>query len=147
MAARLACPDAADGFVLDGFPRTLPQAQALDALLDMDGLALDAVLELYLIRDEIIRRLSGRQTCRACGRIWHLTFNPAPNGQCGDCGAELFQRVDDEPATVARRLDVYAQQTLPVVAHYRAVGILATIDGAGPVEVVLQHALTALVRV
>jgi adenylate kinase len=145
VAARLARPDAVDGFVLDGFPRTLAQAQALDTLLAVDSITPDAVIEFRVDPDEIVRRISGRRTCRACGRAWHVVADPPPHGRCGDCGGEVYQRGDDEPATIAHRLEVYAEQTLPIVAHYREVGILASIDGTGPVGAVFERALAALV--
>ena len=144
VADRLAQSDAADGFVLDGFPRTLAQAQALDTLLAVDGIALDTVIEFQVGADEIIRRISGRRTCRGCGRAWHVEFNPPPGGRCGDCGADVYQRGDDQPATVTRRLQVYAEQTLPIVDHYRKVGVLASVDGTGAVGEVLERALTAV---
>ena len=108
---RLAEPDAADGFLLDGFPRTTPQAAALDKLLADLGTALDLVLELVVDDDEVIRRLSGRRTCRGCGKIWHVEFDATTReGVCDRCGAELFQRDDDKAETIAERLRVYARE-------------------------------------
>jgi adenylate kinase len=142
---RLAEPDAAEGFLLDGFPRTTPQAAALDKLLADLGTALDLVLELVVDDDEVIRRLSGRRTCRGCGRIWHVEFDPTTrDGICDRCGAELFQRDDDKPETIAARLREYGEKTAPLVDYYGAQGKLVGIDATGPVEDVTVRAIDAL---
>jgi adenylate kinase len=142
---RLAEPDAADGFLLDGFPRTVPQAVALDKLVADLGAGLDVVLELVVDDDEVIRRLSGRRTCRGCGKIWHVEFDPPlREGACDRCGGELFQREDDRAETVAERLRVYARDTAPLVDYYGAQGKLVGIDAAGPVEDVTVRAIDAL---
>ncbi|SCL40789.1 Adenylate kinase [Micromonospora pallida] len=142
---RLAEPDAAEGFLLDGFPRTTPQAAALDKLLADLGTALDVVLELVVDDDEVIRRLSGRRTCRGCGKIWHVEFDATTrDGICDRCGAELFQRDDDKPETIAARLREYAEKTAPLVDYYGAQGKLVGIDATGPVEDVTVRAIDAL---
>jgi adenylate kinase len=142
---RLAEADATDGFLLDGFPRTNPQAVALDKLLADLGTALELVLELVVDDDEVIRRLSGRRTCRGCGKIWHVEFDPPTHdGICDRCGGELFQRDDDKPETVAERLRVYARDTAPLVDYYGAQGKLVGIDATGPVEDVTVRAIDAL---
>jgi adenylate kinase len=142
---RLAEADATDGFLLDGFPRTNPQAVALDKLLADLGTALELVLELVVDDDEVIRRLSGRRTCRGCGKIWHVEFDPPTHdGTCDRCGGELFQRDDDKPETVAERLRVYARDTAPLVDYYGAQGKLVGIDATGPVEDVTVRAIDAL---
>ncbi|KAB1161147.1 adenylate kinase [Micromonospora sp. DT46] len=142
---RLAEPDASEGFLLDGFPRTTPQAAALDKLLADLGTALDLVLELVVDDDEVIRRLSGRRTCRGCGKIWHVEFDATSrDGICDRCGAELFQRDDDKPETIATRLREYADKTAPLVDYYGAQGKLVGIDATGPVEDVTVRAIDAL---
>ncbi|HEY8451953.1 MAG: adenylate kinase [Micromonosporaceae bacterium] len=142
---RLAEPDAADGFLLDGFPRTTPQAVALDKMLADLGTGLDVVLELVVDDDEVIRRLSGRRTCRGCGKVWHVDFDPPQReGVCDRCGGELYQREDDRPETIAERLRVYARDTAPLVDYYGAQGKLVGIDATGPVEDVTQRAIDAL---
>lgn len=142
---RLAEPDAADGFLLDGFPRTTVQATALDKILADLGAGLDLVLELVADDDEVIRRLSGRRTCRNCGKIWHVEFDPPKqDGTCDRCGGELFQRGDDKAETIAERLRVYARDTAPLVDYYGAQNKLVGIDATGPVEDVTVRAIDAL---
>jgi adenylate kinase len=142
---RLAEGDAGDGFLLDGFPRTVPQAAALDKLLADLGVGLDLVLELVVDDDEVVRRLSGRRTCRGCGKIWHIVFDtPTHEGICDRCGNELYQRDDDKPDTVSERLRVYSRDTAPLVIFYGAQGKLVGIDATGPVEDVTVRATDAL---
>lgn len=142
---RLAEPDATEGFLLDGFPRTVPQAVALDKLVVDLGASLDVVLELVVDDDEVIRRLSGRRTCHGCGKVWHMEFDPPTHeGVCDRCGGELFQRDDDRAETVAERLRVYTQDTAPLVGYYGAQGKLVGIDATGPVEDVTLRAIDAL---
>jgi adenylate kinase len=142
---RLTESDAADGFLLDGFPRTVPQAVALDKMLTDTGGGLDLVLELVVEHDEVIRRLSGRRTCHGCGKIWHVEFDaPAQAGVCDRCGGELYQRDDDKPETISERLRVYSRDTAPLIDHYGAQGKLVGIDATGPVEDVTVRAIDAL---
>lgn len=142
---RLDETDAAEGFLLDGFPRTVPQANALEKILADHDVALDAVLELSVPDDEVVRRLSGRRTCRGCGRNWHVEFDqPAEQGVCDACGGELFRRDDDAPDTVRRRLEVYTEQTEPLVQHYGDAGVLRRIDATGSVADVTGRAIEAL---
>jgi len=144
---RLAEGDTRDGFLLDGFPRTLTQAKALDETLDDIGTRLDVVLELVVDDDEVVRRLSGRRTCRVCGRVWHLDFDPPTrDGICDQCGGELFQRDDDREETVRHRLEVYAEQTAPLIDFYADKSILVGLDATGPVEDVTDRAINALMR-
>jgi adenylate kinase len=142
---RLAEPDALHGFLLDGFPRTVPQAQTLDDMLADAGVKLDVVLELVVEKDEVIRRLSGRRTCRTCNHIWHVEFDPpAEEGICDLDGGELYQRDDDKPETIANRLDVYDKDTAPLVNYYAERGLLIGVDATGPVDDVTQRAIDAL---
>jgi adenylate kinase len=142
---RLAEPDAGEGFLLDGFPRTTPQAAAFDKLLADLGTALDLIMELVVDDDEVIRRLSGRRTCRGCGKIWHVEFDaPSREGVCDRCGSELFQRDDDTAETIAKRLIEYSEKTAPLVDYYGAQGKLVGIDATGPVEDVTVRAIDAL---
>jgi adenylate kinase len=142
---RLAEPDATDGFLLDGFPRTVPQAQTLDDMLVDSGVKLDVVLELVVENDEVVRRLSGRRTCRTCNHIWHVEFDPpAEEGVCDLDGGELYQRDDDKPETIANRLEVYDKDTAPLVSYYALRNILIGIDATGPVDDVTLRAIDAL---
>jgi adenylate kinase len=144
---RLADDDTGAGFLLDGFPRTVPQAETLKKMLSVMDTRLDVVLELVVDDDEVVRRLSGRRTCRRCGRVWHTAFDPPTQpGTCDDCGGELFQRDDDREATIRHRLEVYQQQTAPLVAFYADEGILLGIDATGPVDEITERALSALRR-
>jgi adenylate kinase len=142
---RLAEDDAVKGFLLDGFPRNVPQAEVLGDMLDAMGTRLDVVLELVVDDDEVVRRLSGRRTCRNCGTIWHIDFDPpAAEGVCDHCAGDLFQRDDDLPKTVRHRLEVYAEQTSPLVAYYAEKSLLIGIDATGPVDDITDRALDAL---
>jgi adenylate kinase len=144
---RLQEDDAQAGFLLDGFPRNVPQAETLRKLLTDWDTRLDVVLELVVDDDEVVRRLSGRRTCRRCGRIWHVSFEPpSRTGICDDCGGELFQRDDDREETIRHRLDVYAKQTQPLIAFYADDGILLGLDATGPVEEITARAMAALRR-
>jgi adenylate kinase len=142
---RLGEEDAQDGFLLDGFPRNVPQAETLKKqLMDWEQ-RLTVVLELVVDEDEVVRRLSGRRTCRRCERVWHIMFDPPTrDGICDACGGELFQRDDDREETVRHRLEVYKKQTAPLVSYYADEGILIGIDATGPVEEVTERALAAL---
>jgi adenylate kinase len=142
---RLGEDDAKAGFLLDGFPRNVPQARTLDEILTGVATPLDVVLELVVDDDEVVRRLSGRRTCRNCGHIWHIDFDPpSSEGVCDICGGELFQRDDDMPETVRHRLEVYYEQTSPLVGYYAEAGILVGIDAMGPVDDVTDRAIAAL---
>jgi adenylate kinase len=144
---RLAEADAADGFLLDGFPRTVPQAVELDKMLADLGTQLDVVLELVVDSDEVIRRLSGRRTCPTpgCGKIWHVEFDaPAHDGICDRCGGKLYQRDDDKPETIAKRLEEYSEKTAPLIDFYGGQGKLVGIDATGLVEDITVRAIDAL---
>lgn len=143
--SRLAEDDAADGFLLDGFPRNVPQAEALKKILAEMDQKLDIVLELVVDDDEVVRRLSGRRTCRRCEHVWHLDFDPPSREDvCDHCGGELFQRDDDREETIRHRLEVYQEQTSPLVSFYADEGILVGIDATGTVEDVTERAMAAL---
>lgn len=116
-------------FILDGFPRTIPQASALDELFKKLSIVLDCVVSMEVDNDEIVRRLSQRLLCRSCGRIYTLEHAPEGDRICKSCGGEIYQRDDDKPEAVRRRLEVYQQQTKPLVEYYRNSGRLVTVDG------------------
>jgi adenylate kinase len=141
---RLGEDDARDGFLLDGFPRNVPQAETLKKILAEWDTRLDIVLELVVDEDEVVRRLSGRRTCDKCGRIWHVDFDDKQDDICDDCGGHLFQRDDDKEEVVMHRLEVYKQDTAPLVQFYADEHILVGIDATGPVEEVTKRALAAL---
>jgi adenylate kinase len=142
---RLSQDDTASGFLLDGFPRTLAQAEALRDMLDDLGTPLDVVLELQVDDDEVVRRLSGRRTCRKCGHVWHLEFDPPKQeGVCDIDDGELFQRDDDQPETILRRIEVYAEQTEPLVGFYENAGLLRSITAQGAVDEITERAIAAL---
>jgi adenylate kinase len=143
---RLGQEDCSSGFLLDGFPRTIPQAEELDEILLELGTALDVVLELVVDDAEVIRRLAGRRLCHSCPKVWHLDFEPWSKQECprlGD-GCQLYQRDDDAEATVEHRLRVYHADTSPLVAHYGKQGLLSGIDASGPVDDVTERALDAV---
>jgi adenylate kinase len=142
---RLAEDDAKAGFLLDGFPRNTAQAVTLQKMLSELDQKLTVVLELVVDENEVVRRLSGRRTCRRCQRVWHVLYEPPSQpGVCDDCGGELFQRDDDKEEVIRHRLEVYNDQTSPLIAFYADEGILVGIDATGPVEEVTQRALSAL---
>jgi adenylate kinase len=144
---RLADDDTQAGFLLDGFPRNVPQAETLKKMLLSWDTKLDVVLELVVDDDEVVRRLSGRRTCRRCGRVWHVSFDPPTvAGICDDCGGELFQRDDDREETIRHRLEVYQEQTSPLVSFYADEGTLLGLDATGPVDEITERALSALRR-
>lgn len=142
---RLQQEDCAAGFILDGFPRTVAQADALQMNLGTLGRRLDRVVSLTVNADALVERLTGRRTCRGCGRGYHISFDPPRNPQlCDACGGELYQRDDDREETIRKRLTVYDQQTSPLTSYYQSAGLLVELDGMQPIPVVQEQVLTAL---
>lgn len=142
---RLQKSDCAGGFILDGFPRTVAQADALKENLCQLGKALDSVISLEVDVEALVERLTGRRTCRQCGRGYHVKFDPPKvSDVCDACGGSLFQRDDDREETIRKRLDVYHAQTAPLADYYRVGGLLASIDGMGEIDSVQQQILSAL---
>jgi adenylate kinase len=134
---RLAQPDCQAGALLDGFPRTVAQAEALDEALAQQGNRIDLVLDIQVPRDELIVRVTGRRLCRACGASYHMKFAPPKEaGVCDKCGGELYQRDDDTEETAEKRLEVYEAQTRPLIAYYRETGVLVGIDGDQSIDAV-----------
>jgi adenylate kinase len=145
---RMEQPDAENGFLLDGFPRNVSQAQALDELLETEAITLDAVLDLEVPEAEVVKRIAGRRICRNdSSHVFHVTYSPPKQeGVCDVCGGELYQRDDDSEDTVRKRLEVYHTQTEPIIDYYKAQGLVVTISSLGPVDEITQRALEALKR-
>ena len=140
IAERIAEPDCARGFILDGFPRTVPQAEALDAMLAEHGCKLDHVILLEVDEPGLVERRAGRFTCADCGASYHERYHqPQVDGKCDDCGSDLVQRADDRPEAVATRLEAYRRQTAPILPYYRARGILRPVDGMAPIDEVTRQ--------
>jgi len=147
VAERLVQEDCRAGFVLDGFPRTIPQADALDGILSELGRSIEHVISLEVDTEEIVKRLSGRRSCSSCGRGYHVTFDaPAQAGVCDLCGAVLVQRADDQEDTVRHRLLVYEQQTAPLKEYYRSKHVLCSIPGMGAIAEIQQRIISVLVK-
>ncbi|GHE42021.1 MULTISPECIES: adenylate kinase [Streptomyces] len=145
---RMEQSDAAGGFLLDGFPRNVSQAEALDEMLKDEGMKLDAVLDLEVPEDEVVKRIAGRRVCRKdSSHVFHVTYTPPKTeGVCDTCGGELYQRDDDSEETVRTRLEVYHTQTEPIIDYYKAQGLVVTISALGKVEDVTGRAMKALQR-
>jgi adenylate kinase len=142
---RLLKPDCDKGFILDGFPRTLAQADALKGTLSELNKQLDAVVSLEVDDDAVVGRIAGRRTCRDCGKMYHVEFDaPAVENKCDKCGGELFQRSDDQEETIRKRLEVYAEQTAPLIAYYKNDGILRDVDGMQNISAVQERILSEL---
>jgi len=139
VAERLAKQDCAKGYILDGFPRTVAQADALTAMLRNNGTGIDHVVAITVDNEELLKRITGRRTCKGCGAGYHLLYDP-PNqaGVCNECAGELYQRDDDREDTMRRRLEVYEEQTSPLIAYYAERKLLRTIDGMGDIEEIQQ---------
>lgn len=145
VAQRLRREDCRKGFILDGFPRTVAQANGLEGILNDEGWELDAVLCIQVPDDLIVQRLAGRRTCRQCGALYHVDFDPPSRRDlCDRCGGSLYQRDDDREETINRRLDVYRRQTVPLIEYYSRKGLLKEIDGVGDVSEIQNRILGVL---
>lgn len=141
---RISQHDCTDGFLLDGFPRTVAQADALDHMLEQLGSKLDGVVLIQVPDEELLVRLTGRLICSACGLEYHVKFKPpAVNMVCDACGSPLLQREDDRESTIRNRLAIYKEQTSPLIEYYRRKGTLRTVDGVGGFDEVFARALAA----
>lgn len=142
---RIKLPDAKGGFLLDGFPRTVAQAESLAQMLSQEGQHIDHVLSLTADNEELVRRLSGRRTCSNCNATFHVSFSPPrKEGVCDTCGGKLYQRDDDQEAAIRQRLTTYAQQTKPLIDHYQGKGLLRPVDGLGKPDAVAARLRAAL---
>jgi len=142
---RLKEADCKKGYILDGFPRTVPQAQELDKALAEMSTPLDKVLSIEVADEELVKRLSGRRTCRSCQEGYHVMFKkPKADGKCDKCGGELYQRDDDKEEAIKNRLKVYQSSTAPLIDYYKAKGLLRAIDGVGDMKAILDRMVKAL---
>ncbi len=142
---RLKKDDCKKGYILDGFPRNTSQAEALDKILKSLGIPLTAALSVDVPKDDLMKRLTGRRTCKKCQQMYNVYFSPPKkNGVCDKCGGELFQRDDDKEETIKRRLDVYDAQTAPLIDYYRKGGILKSVMGVGNIDEIFNKVCSAL---
>lgn len=142
---RLRAPDCSAGFILDGFPRTAPQAEALQAILDKIGKSVDHVINIEVDPEELVRRLTGRRTCKNCGAMFHIAFHPpAKEGACDRCGGNLYQREDDREETIRTRLKEYEKQTSPLIRYYDQKNLLRPVEGMGKQSQIFDQILRVL---
>lgn len=142
---RLKQPDTANGFILDGFPRNTAQAEALDKILTSNGMPLTVALNIDVDMNDLLKRLTGRRTCRGCQQMYNIHFSaPKKDGVCDKCGGELFQRDDDKEETIKKRLDVYQQQTAPLIDYYSKKSIMKTVMGVGSINDIFNKVTTVL---
>ena len=142
---RLAKDDCQKGFILDGFPRTNAQAQALSKTLKELGIGLTRVININVPSEELLKRITGRRICEKCGATYHISYSPSAKGElCDKCGGRLYQRNDDREATVAKRLDAHNAQTQPLIEYYQDLGLYSEIDGRKGIDAVLRDILTCL---
>lgn len=145
MKERLQDDDCKKGFILDGFPRNTAQAEALDAMLEELGMPLDSALSVDVPLEDLMKRLTGRRTCKDCGQMYNIYFSPpATEGKCDKCGGELYQRDDDQEETIQKRLEVYTQQTAPLIDYYSGKGILKSLSGTGSIDDIFANVTATL---
>jgi adenylate kinase len=145
VSERIVQPDCSLGFILDGFPRTVSQADALNLMLGSHGKKIDHVISIVVDKSELLLRVTGRRTCKSCGKGYHITFEPPRNsGICDECAGELFQRDDDCEDTMRKRLDVYEHQTAPLVEYYRNAGLLRSIPGVETIDAIQMKIVSAV---
>jgi adenylate kinase len=142
---RLSADDCHKGFLLDGFPRTVVQAEAFQTMLDRQNQVLDGAVSLRVPRQKLVARLSGRRTCRQCGAMYHVRFNPPKKeGVCDQCGGDLYQRADDREETIEARMEVYDRESAPLLEHFRRKGLLREVDGSKTTDEVFREILRQL---
>jgi adenylate kinase len=145
MQERMKQDDMKKGYILDGFPRNTKQAEALDAMLASLNMSLDAALSVDVPFEDLMKRLTGRRTCKACGQMYNIFFSPSrKEGSCDKCGAELYQRDDDKEETIKKRLDVYNAQTAPLIDYYKGKGILKSVAGTGSIDEIFGQVCSQL---
>lgn len=145
MKERLQDDDCRNGFILDGFPRNTAQAEALDAMLEELGMPLDSALSVDVPLEDLMKRLTGRRTCKECGQMYNIHFSsPAAENKCDKCSGELYQRDDDKEETIQKRLEVYTEQTAPLIDYYGSKGILKSVTGTGDIDAIFANVKTTL---